>query len=519
MQKPILNHFYNYDEICEFLQSALADHSDVMTLESLAKTEGNHDIWGVTLCRGGNPEDKPALYVQGGIHAQEGMGITCSLNFLWTVLEKNPEILDKLTVYILPCVNPDGSDMCVRTGVEVRSKLERIPGLENAVIPQDMNGDGKILFMRWEDPNGYYVDLPECGNMLVHRRAGDKGPFYSMITEGVVENYNGGPLQRGMRNLDFNRQYGSEWVNNPNAGDFPGNHIEPRTIMKFMSSHSNIFMIMDVHCGTRALIYATPKNLSDARLFRKLAFMCQDMTGIPAITGDDYARPAGAPPSNLKGHIDDYTYEALGIPAVTVELGNGYNSMGMDSRDVFSAPLYERELISQIVAMHKAKGRSIAKPWEKIQHPQLGEIEVGGLDHHGAYFMDPDDMLVLLPKVADYFLEASKLVPVLEFTNVTCEAMGGDFYRIRAGVINNGQLNTRPLHGSTGYHAVRDSIQFKLEGVQEVLSSKGAPDVKSFEPTDTASAEWFVRANAGDEITVKAVFPKAVNAVQTVIAP
>ena len=133
MQKPILNHFYNYDEICEFLQSALADHSDVMTLESLAKTEGNHDIWGVTLCRGGNPEDKPALYVQGGIHAQEGMGITCSLNFLWTVLEKNPEILDKLTVYILPCVNPDGSDMCVRTGVEVRSKLERIPGLENAV--------------------------------------------------------------------------------------------------------------------------------------------------------------------------------------------------------------------------------------------------------------------------------------------------------------------------------------------------------------------------------------------------
>ena len=178
-----------------------------------------------------------------------------------------------------------------------------------------------------------------------------------------------------------------------------------------------------------------------------------------------------------------------------------------------------RNVAYGIVAMHKAKGRTIAQPWRKVKHPQLGEVEIGGRDFHNAYFMDPDDMLVLLPKVADYFLEVSKMVPILEFTDVTCEAMGGDIYRIRAGVINNGQLHTRLIYGSTGYHAVRDNIEFKVEGAQEVLSSKGAPSVRVLEPTDTASAEWFVRANAGDEITVKAVFPKAVNAVKTIIAP
>ena len=519
MERPILNHFYNYEEICAYIEAAQKAHPDVMQVTSLAKTEGGRDIWCITLCKGGNPDDKPAFYVQGGIHAQEGMGITCSLNFLWTVLEKNPEILDNQTVYILPCVNPDGSNLCVTTGVEVRSKLERIPGLENAVIPQDLDGDGKILFMRWEDPNGYYVDLPECGNMLVHRRAGDKGPFYSQITEGVVENYNGGSLQRGVRNLDFNRQYGVGWVDNPNGGDFPGNHIEPRTIMKFMSTHPNIYVIMDVHCGTRALIYATPSNIADARLFKKLAMTCQEMTGIEAITHSDYARPEGYPASNLRGHIDDYTYDALGIPAVTVELGNGYNSLGMKSRDVFNADLYERELISQIVAMHAAKDRTIASPWKKINHPQLGEIEVGGLDYHGAYFMDPDDMLELLPKVADYFMQVSKWVPILEFTDVTCEAMGGDVYRIRAGVINNGQLNTRVLYGPSSYHANKDMVKFLVEGNVEILSGDISPKIRSLEPLDTASAEWFVRAKSGDRITVKAVFPKAVNAELTVVAP
>lgn len=517
MEKPVLNHFYNYEEICAYLKSALTHHCDVMTLDSLAKTDEGRDIWGITLCRDGNPDEKPALYVQGGVHAKEGMGITCCLNFLWTVLEQKSDILDQLTVYILPCTNPDGSDLCVKTGLALRSKLELIPGLSNAVIPQDLDGDGKILFMRWEDPAGYYVDLPECGNMLVPRRPGDRGPFYNMITEGIVANYDGGSLQLGYRALDFNRQYGFSWKNNANAGDFPGNHIEPRTIMKFLSTHPNIFMIMDVHCGTRALMYGTPNNVADARFLEKLAYMCQDIADIEPVTTGNYARRDGDPATQLDGHIDDYAYHALGIPSLTVELGNGFNSLGMNAHQVFNAQHYERELVTQLAAMHKAKGRIIAYPWKKVNHPQLGEVEVGGRDYHNAYIMDPDDMLELLPKVAEYFLKVSEMVPVLDFTNITCEAMGADIYRIRVGIINNGQLNTRILYGATGYQAIRDNIQFKIEGAQEVLSSKGAEAVHSLDPLDMANAEWFICAKPGDQITVKAVFPKAVNAEKTVI--
>lgn len=519
MKKPILNHFYNYDEICAFLKSAKESYPDLVDIQSLAKTTEGRDIWGVTLSKGGNPDTKPAFYVQGGIHAQEGMGITCSLNFLWTVLEQHPQILEKVTIYILPCVNPDGSDMCVRTGFAIRSKMERVYGRANTVVPQDLDGDGKILFMRWEDPNGYYVQLPECGDLMVPRRAGDKGPFYSMITEGIVENYDGGKLQHAYRDLDFNRQYASGWVNNPNAGDFPGNHAEPATIMRFLSTHPNIFMMMDVHCGTRALIYSVPSNIEDARFFRNLAKMGSSITGIEPVPGNRYGKRSDTPSSTTRGTNRDYCNDSLGIPTLTVELGNGYNSLGMTAQEIFDGELYERELISKIVAMHKAKGSEIAKPWKKVNHPQLGEVEVGGRDYHNAYFMDADDMLDLLPKVADFFLQVVDMVPVLDFTHVTCEAMGSDIYRIRAGIINNSNLNTKVLYGGTGYHATKDSIEFKLEGACEVLSRKGAAPVKSLDPLGTASAEWFVRAHSGETVTVKAVFPKAVDAVAEVVIP
>ncbi|MBE6958343.1 MAG: hypothetical protein E7447_04245 [Ruminococcaceae bacterium] len=519
MERPMLNHFHNYQEICDYLFAAQKAYPDLMKLKSLAKTGEGRDIWCVTLSKGGDPDSKPAFYVQGGIHAQEGMGITCSLNFLWTVLEQNAQILENVTVYILPCVNPDGSDLCVRSGLSLRSKLQRIDGVDNGIVPQDLDGDGKILFMRRENPNGYYVQLPECGDVLVPRRAGDKGPFYDMFIEGIVENYNGGELKRGYRDLDFNRQYAAGWVNNPNAGDFPGNHTEPSTIMRFLSTHSNIFMMMDVHCGTRALIYSVPGNIQDNRFFRNLAMLGNKITGIEAVAGNRYGKPSDVPPSNSMGTNRDYCNDALGIPTLTVELGNGYNSLGMAATEIFNAPLYERELISKIVAMHAAKGKTVAYPWKKVKHPQLGEVEVGGRDYHDAYFMDADDMLELLPKVADFFLQVVDMVPVLNFTHLTCDAVGEDIYRIRAGIVNNGQLYTRILHGATGYHATRDNIDFKLEGAQEILSRSGAESIKALESLDTAGAEWFIRAKSGDKLTVKATFPKAVNAVAEIIVP
>ena len=519
MERPILNHFYTYSEICAYLQEAQNAYPDLVHIKSLATTEGGREIWGVTLSKGENPDEKPAFYVQGGIHAQEGMGITCSLNFMWTILEQNQQILDNVTIYILPCVNPDGSDTCVRTGLAMRSKLERVYGRENAVIPQDLDGDGKILFMRWEDPNGYYVQLPECGDLMVPRRAGDNGPFYSMVAEGVVENYNGGTLRNGYRDLDFNRQYASGWVDNPNAGDFPGNHTEPSTIMRFLSTHPNIFLMMDVHCGTRALIYSVPNNIADARFFRNIADIGSRITGIEPVAGNVYGKRTDTPPSNTKGTNRDFCNDSLGIPTVTVELGNGYNSLGMKAKEIFNGELYERELISQIVAMHAAKGSTLAQPWRKVKHPQLGEVEIGGRDYHNAYFMDADDMLDLLPKVADFFVQVIGMVPALDFTYVTCEAMGEDIYRVRAGVINNGSLNTRVLYGATGYHATRDSIEFKIEGAKEILSKMGAQPVKSLDPLETTKIEWFVRGNPGDTITVKAQFPKSVNAVASVKLP
>ena len=135
--------FHTYEEIEQLILTAQEEHPDICRVEKLAETPEGRGIWGITLSEGtDDPSSRPAFYVQGGLHAEEGMGITESLVLLYTLLEdeKAREILSRITVYILPCINPDGSNACVTKGQSIRSQVELLPdGTPNALIPQEIS--------------------------------------------------------------------------------------------------------------------------------------------------------------------------------------------------------------------------------------------------------------------------------------------------------------------------------------------------------------------------------------------
>src|SRR5947208_741644 len=59
---------------------------------------------------------------------------------------------------------------------------------------QDVDGDGRVLDMRLEDPNGAWKVHAEERRLLVRRDPVDgpeDGPFYRLVPEGRIENYDG----------------------------------------------------------------------------------------------------------------------------------------------------------------------------------------------------------------------------------------------------------------------------------------------------------------------------------------
>ena len=120
----------------------------------------------LTLHLGDNPEEHPALWVDAATHAQEWAGVASCLYAIshWVErLRAGDQALDawfrQHTIYVAPCLSPDGYQHTRSGGAFVRSTLrppkvgERRVGLE----PQDLDGDGEVLWMRWRHPAGPWV--------------------------------------------------------------------------------------------------------------------------------------------------------------------------------------------------------------------------------------------------------------------------------------------------------------------------------------------------------------------------
>jgi len=83
---------------------------DFVTTESLGKSYDGSDMRVAKVCKGGCG-NKPAMWIDGGIHAREWISPATVTYILMELVENDadhPDLLEALDWYILPVVNPDG---------------------------------------------------------------------------------------------------------------------------------------------------------------------------------------------------------------------------------------------------------------------------------------------------------------------------------------------------------------------------------------------------------------------------
>ena len=96
--------------------------------------------------------------------------------------------------YVVPRVNPDGAEAGLADGRFRRSSVRPYPREEpqDGLHRDDVDGDGRVLFMRMPDPNGSWKPHPDDPRLLIARRPDDvSGDFYRVLPEGTIQNWDG----------------------------------------------------------------------------------------------------------------------------------------------------------------------------------------------------------------------------------------------------------------------------------------------------------------------------------------
>jgi len=543
--------FYRYPDLTRILHAYAEEFPQLVGIESIGKSYEGREIWlmTVTCFATGSAQEKPALWVDGNIHATELAPSSVCLYLLQTLVTgygTNPDItrcLDTRAFYICPRVNPDGAELALADQPKfLRSSTRPYPYDEEhseGLVMEDIDGDGRILMMRIPDANGAWKICPQEPRLLIQREPTETaGEYYRLLPEGRLEDYDGVliDIPRPKEGLDLNRNFPALWrqeSEQQGAGPYPTSETEVRSLVHFITSHPNITGAVAFHTFSGVLLrpysHLSDEELpvNDLRTYKRIGEKGTELTDYPAISVFHEFRYD--PKEVVTGTFDDWAYEHQGIFGWTVEVWSPQRQAGITEYkyiDWYREHPVEDDLKLLRWSDEKLRGKGYID-WYSFDHPQLGQVELGGWDAMYAWSNPPPEFLEKeIARFPNWLVWHLLISPRLEVYEASAHRLGNDIYRVRLVVHNTGWLPSYVTQKALEKKLVRGCIcEIELpEGAtletgkprEELGQLEGraykssAPTRRQGDPTqERAKVEWVVRAPEGGIVKLLARHERA----------
>lgn len=544
------DHYYDWQEMTDCLKQLADKYPHCMKLESICVSTEGKDVWAVTLTdeNCGKADDKPAYYIDGNHHAGEvtgSMAAMHTIDVLCTNFNQDKKITDLLknyTFYVIPKISPDGSDVYLHSDQRLRSVNRNYPKqeLSDGLHAGDIDGDGVIRMMRIKTPYGAWKESENDPQVMTKRTPFDvEGDFYNIYPEGEIINYDGLHIELADEKwgLDFNRNYPFGWfteVRQPGAGKYPLSNPENKAVADFVLAHKNIGFVSTLHTTGGVLVYPPgtypeAKALKkDMKLYKDVGKMAKKIMGYETVNiFDGFLTDIE---NYSSGAFDDWCYETQGIPAYTIELWNLFERAGADMswpRKDKDEDVVEAEYAMVLKWIKENVGEDAIKPWTPFNHPQLGEVEIGGFNRKFIHQNPPCKYLLQeVEKTTQFMIENAFALPKIKFESVKAELVSDGIYKLEAILANTGYMPTY-LTESAKRQKIDQPVQIMVEGAELVEGKaemsagdlEGILGVKTFYGYDGITTvkhcpqikkyTWIIKGKPSDEVILNACSQKA----------
>ncbi|RME73301.1 MAG: carboxypeptidase [Planctomycetota bacterium] len=504
--------YYTNDELEERLRWLAQRYPDLCDLRVLGRSYEGRPIHLVVLTHKdtGADRDKPAFWVDGNIHATEVTGAMAALYLIRRLLEgygrdaRITRLLDEQTFYVVPRLNPDGAALALSARPRfLRSGTRPYPWAEPeaGLHAEDIDGDGRILQMRIEDPAGTWKVSERDPRLLVRRGIDEEGGiYYRLFPEGRVEDWDGWIIRTAppLEGLDFNRNFPGSWRpegDQRGAGDFPGSEPEIRAVLEFMAEHRNIFGAITFHTFSRAILrpFGTRDDkemeADDLRVYEEIGERGTELTGYPCVSV--YHHFKYHPKEVITGVFDDWIYDHKGVFSFTVELWDLPSAAGVEwkNREKKFIEWFRKHPVEddyRILDFVQRNAPDALVEWYRFDHPQLGRVELGGWNAMYSWRNPPPQLLEkeIAPQ-ADFAISFASLAPRIAWRAVEVTPIDEEHVRLLAVVENVGFLPTDVSRQARKRKAVRKP-RFELELPESVEIVTGRRRLE-FEPLEGRS--------------------------------
>jgi len=539
-QKPELkfDHNHTFKEVVDYLNAVTKTYPDITELYTIGKSYLGNDllVLEITNKKTGKGIEKPGYWLDGNLHASEVMGAEVCLHTIKTLVEKYgkdvaiTELVDTRTVYVMPKLNPDGSDHYLTKPDAMRSSVRPYDsdgdGLFDEDPPEDLDGDGYILTMRVKDETGPMKTSKKDRRLLERCEEDEKGEW-RIYSEGIDNDGDGSYNEDGVGGLDINRNWPAQWKQEyiqRGSGPYPLSEPETRSVAEFLFAHPNVTGLINHHMAGNFVYrppnnrhfdpitgHEEPMNSRDDQIFelfgRKYSEIINDQP-VRTVLG------RGEPPRRgaIWGVMIGWAYDHFGVFSWVPEMGSyapfcDYDSSG-NATDLERLKWNDTEM-----------GGKLFSDWEEYDHPQLGKVEIGGFisklynpefDSYTSVMCTPGPIFEdFLKKHTKWNLYLVSMSPLVKITDTKVTSYGSGFYKVEAWIQNQGFLPTNVTQQAIENETAKTvKACLSLDGA-ELIMSKEKIDLGHLEGNHSlpVKAEWMVKAKgySKPEVTIKAV--------------
>ncbi len=515
--------YSNANEQANRLNALVKAYPQTASLKSLTKTNGGKDIWLLTIGTG-KTESKPAIAVIGGVEGNHLLGAELAIGFAEQLLKASAtdsikNLLSRTTYYVFPNMSPDAMD-------QYFSKL-RNGRIGNATVTDDdrdgktdedgwddLDGDGKITFLRIESVTGDYKLHPDDARVLIKAdiSKGEKGK-YKLLTEGIDNDKDGQFNEDGEGGIAFNKNltYNHKTFA-PGAGDYPASEKETRAMLDFLYDAFNVYVVVSFGSNNN-LSNPIPYN-PQAAAQRIVAGLLEPDAKVNGMVSDLYNKVTGtkdAPRNNTTGgdvlswgyfHYGRYSFSTPGWWVPKTRPDTTKKEKAFTVEDVTAN--YLRWASQQGI-------NNTFTQWKTIQHPDFPgqKVEVGGIDPY--VMMNPPYKMVepVVKKHTDFLVKLASHQPEIDVINLKTEKLANGLTRVSLDVVNKGGMSTHSKLGERSYFIKKIKVAVQTSGKQEVVGGRKIHLLNSIDANGSESFSWVIKGTG--KLVIEAGCPTAGN--------
>jgi hypothetical protein len=487
--------------------------------KSITQTTGGNEIWMITI-GADNTAQKPAIAVVGGVEGKHLLGVEMAIGFAeklmaLTSVDSVKAMLNKQTFYVFPNMSPDATESYFakirseRSGNATKTDDDR-DGKINEDDIDDLDGNGKITWMRILDPTGKYKLNPDDPRTLLLADAskGETGK-YILLQEGIDNDKDGEFNEDGAGGINFNKNASYNYKNFiPGAGEYAVSEKENRALFDFLFDAFNVYAVVT---------FGPSNNLSTPVTFNPTAISKRVITGwfdadakANALVSERYnkiTKTKDAPKTQIEsGDFSQWAYFHYGRLSFSTP-GWWVPKVVPDSARKEKKFVNEDQAASYLRWAGSQGINNTFTPWKIINHPDFpGQtVEVGGVDPF--VLINPPYKLVdgIVGKHTDFVMGLAAMAAKLDVVNVKTEKVSEGLTRVTLSVMNTGDLPTYTKIGDRSYFLKKIVVKVNTNANQTVVSGRKTQALEGIQGKESKEITWLIKG--GGKITIDAGSP------------